>query len=162
MSERGGGGGDTGREAVYAAEIAAFDGTSYESVVALEVLIEIGTKICTADWWPHGEIDVVAARSDARSSSTRQRGSTRPVIRLAAPQMTRATLIHEFAHVLAGVKLGHSPVFRRAYIDLAGFVFGADEARWLVDAFDAIGLGCGERRWPSPTLRRVSGGPIAL
>ena len=32
---------DLGREAVYAAEIAAFEGTSYEVVTALEQLIEL-------------------------------------------------------------------------------------------------------------------------
>ncbi len=153
---------DLGREAVYAAEIAAFEGTSYEVVTALEQLIELAALIINADWWPRGPIRVVAARTDAASSSTRQRGIRKPVVRLAAPQMTSATLVHEFAHVLAGVGNGHRSVFRCAHVDLAGYTFGATEASWLLDAYRSMDLALGERAWSAPPIRRATGGPVAL
>ncbi len=153
---------DIGREAVYAAEIDAFEGTSYESLVPLDDLLGLAGVITSAGWWPRGEIAVVAARSDAASSSTRQRGANDPVVRLAAPQMTPATLVHEFAHVLAQVAAGHSGVFRRAHVDLVGYVFGDTQANWLLDAYAAMGLVPGERAWPQPPVRPATGGPVAL
>lgn len=153
---------DRGRAAVYAAEIAAFEGTSYESRVAIDQLLALGRLVTAAVWWPHGEIEIVPARSDAGSSSTRQRGTGRPVVRLAAPQMTPATVIHELAHVLAGLPEGHGPGFRRAHIDLVGYAFGEDPATWLVDAYRGMGLDPGVRCWPAPPIRREAGGPLAL
>ena len=153
---------DTGRAAVYAAEIAAFEGTSYESVVPFEELVPLARSITTSSWWPHGHIEVVPARAGAASSSARQRGSEGPVVRLAAPQMTPATVVHELAHVLAGVASGHSGPFRRAHVDLAGFAFGEEEANWLLDAYAAMGLAPGERAWPAPPVTRAAGGPVAL
>jgi hypothetical protein len=76
--------------------------------------------------------------------------------------MTPATLIHELAHVLAGVAAGHGPVFRRAHVDLAGFAFGDTEAGWLLDAYAAMGLTTGGRHWPTPPVRRGAGGAVAL
>lgn len=148
---------DLGREAVYAAEIAAFEGTSYESLVPIAELHALATTVTGSAWWPHGEIEVVAARSDARSSSTRRRGGAQPVVRLAAPQMTVATLVHEFAHVLAGLDAGHGEVFRRAHIDLVGFSFGELQSTWLFDAYDAMGLSAGDRWWPTPAISRARG-----
>ena len=84
------------------------------------------------------------------------------MVRLAAPQMTAATLVHELAHVLAGVEAGHGPTFRRAHVDLVGYCFGDAEAEWLLDAYAAMGLAPGERTWPSPPVRRGAGGPLAL
>ena len=153
---------DLGREAVYAAEIAAFEGTSYESLVPIADLHALATRVTGSTWWPHGEIEVVAARSDARSSSTRQRGGARPVVRLAAPQMTAATLVHEFAHVLAGLDAGHGPVFRRAHVDLVGFSFGDVEACWLLDGYAVMDLAPGERRWAAPPVVPAPGGPLVL
>ncbi len=153
---------DDGRAAVYAAEIAAFEGTSYESVTGLATLVDLASIVVAAEWWPHGQIAVVAARSDASSSSARQRGAAQPVVRLAKPQMTSATLVHELAHVLAGIPAGHGPAFRRAHVDLVGFVFGEAEAGWLLDAYAAMGLEPGVRAWPSPPIRRGTGGPVAL
>ena len=153
---------DIGREAVYAAEIAAFEGTQYETVTGFDDLLGDPSLISSADWWPHGEIEVVPARADASSSSTRQAGSSRPVVRLAAPQMTPATLIHEFAHVLAGVGHGHDEVFRRAHVDLVGYVFGDDPAVWLLDGYTAMRLEPGQRAWAAPPVRRAAGGPVAL
>ena len=153
---------DVGREAVYAAEIAAFEGTSYETLTRLDELTPVAQTIVEARWWPHGPIQVVAARSDASSSSTRQRSGGAPVIRLASPQMTPATLVHEFAHVLAGVMHGHDAVFRRAHVDLAGWAFGDDPATWLLDAYAQMELQPGARGWPAPPVRRGAGGPVAL
>lgn len=153
---------DVGREALYAAEIAAFDGTSYEVVTDFDELLELVRTVTTAPWWPGDEVAVVRARRDASSSSTRQRGSDAPVVRLAAPQMTPATVLHELAHVLAGVGAGHGEVFRRAYLDLVGFAFGHTEAGWLLDAYAVSGLAPGERRWPAPPAAHGAVGPIAL
>lgn len=156
------GGADHGRAAVYAAEIAAFEGTSYESLVVFDELRQLGRLVMSAAWWPHGEIEIVPARSDASSSSARQRAGARPVVRLAASQMTPATVLHELAHVLAGIAAGHGPVFRRAHIDLVGFALGDEPATWLVDAYRGMGLAPGERRWLAPPIRRRAGGPLAL
>lgn len=153
---------DIGREAVYAAEIAAFEGTSHESVAPFTDLLDLAALIVEASWWPHGEIDVVPARVDAGSSSTRQRTGTAPVVRLAAPQMTPATVVHEFAHVLAGVTHGHDEVFRRAHVDLVGYAFGDEPAGWLLDGYAAMGLEPGSRAWAAPPVRREAGGQIAL
>jgi hypothetical protein len=154
---------DVGREALYAAELAAFDGTSYEGLVPHGELVALACRVTAAHWWPHGHIEVVAARADASSSSTRQRGDTQPVIRLAAGQSTPATLLHELAHVLAGVGAGHGPRYRRAYLDVVGFCWGEAAAQWLRTEFDASKLAVGDRGWPMPPV--ASGpqpGPIAL
>ena len=153
---------DIGRQAVYAAEIAAFEGTAYESLVGFDELSSLADRVTTASWWPHPPVRVERARADASSSSTRQRGSAAPVVRLAAPQMTLATVLHELAHVLAGVGEGHGPTFRRAHVDLVGYALGADEAGWLLDAYAAVDLEPGERVWASPPLRSGHGGPIAV
>ncbi len=153
---------DIGREAVYAAEIAAFEGTSFETVTPFAELLGLAGLIVAAAWWPQGEIELVPARSDAGSSSTRQRTGAAPVVRLAAPQMTAATVVHEFAHVLAGLAHGHDAVFRRAHVDLVGYVLGDEPAEWLLDAYAAMGLHPGDRSWSAPPLRRSAGGPLAL
>jgi hypothetical protein len=153
---------DLGRAAVYAAEIAAFEGTSYESITPFAELVGLGRLITAAPWWPHADIEIVPARSDASSSWTRQRGSGPPVVRLASPQMTPATVVHELAHVLAGVGSGHGELFRRAHVDLVGYAFGDEPATWLVDAYRSMGLAPGTRRWLPPPIRREAGGPVAL
>lgn len=153
---------DVGRESVYAAEIAAFEGTSLEAVTPFAELLGLAALIVGAAWWPHGEIELVPARSDAGSSSTRQRTGSAPVVRLAAPQMTPATVVHEFAHVLAGLAHGHDVVFRRAHVDLVGYVLGDEPAGWLLDAYAAMGLQPGGRSWQTPPVRREAGGPLAL
>lgn len=153
---------DIGREAVYAAEIAAFEGTSHEVLTSFSDLVALGAVVTSAAWWPHGQIEVVPARADAGSSSTRSRGVGAPVVRLAAPQMTPATLVHEFAHVLADVTHGHDDVFRRAHVDLAGYVFGDEPANWLLEGYAAMGLEPGRRLWAAPPIRRAAGGAVAL
>jgi hypothetical protein len=152
---------DDGRAAVYAAEIAAFEGTSYEALTPFDELVALARVVTTANWWPRGEIPVVRARADASSSSARQRGEDRPTVRLATPQMTPATLVHELAHVLAGVGSGHGPAFRRAHVDLAGYAFGGTEAVWVLEAYAAMRLAPGPRAWPQPPIRGGCG-PLAM
>jgi hypothetical protein len=152
---------DRGRSSVYAAEIAAFEGTSYEVTIPFDELLVLGRSITDATWWTGGETEIVPARVDASSSSTRQCVGGAPVIRLAAPQMTPATVLHELAHVLAGLAAGHGPAFRRAHLDLVGFAFGAEPADWLAESYDAMGLALGERSWPTPPIPPV-GRAIAL
>lgn len=154
---------DAGREALYAAELAAFDGTSYEALVPLAQLVELAGRVTRADWWPAGDVAVVAARADAESSSARQRGDAQPVVRVAAGQSTPATLLHELAHVLAGLEAGHGPRYRRAYLDLVGFCWGETAANWLRTEFEVARLAVGDRDWPAPPLApSPTPGPIAL
>lgn len=161
---------DAGREALYAAELAAFDGTSYEAIASFEELVALAEQVTSAAWWPRGPVAVVTARSDARSSSTQQRGVEAPVIRLAAGQFTPATVLHELAHVLAGLPAGHGPRFRCAYLDLVMFAWGQEPAAWLSQEFDNMRLAVGTRHWPLPVRSSTSGnggrsrpsGPIAL
>lgn len=152
---------DRGRSSVYAAESAAFDGTTFEEITPFDELLVLGRSVTEAPWWPCGETEIVPARVDACSSSTRQRGSGPPVVRLAAEQMTSATVVHELAHVLAGVGAGHGPTFRRAHLDLVAFAFGPEQADWLGEAYRGMHLVIGGRRWPEPP-HRPTGGAIAL
>jgi len=153
---------DDGRAAVYAAEIAAFEGTSYETLVAFDELVGLAQRITSAAWWTRGNVPVARARRDSGTSSASQRGGDRPTVRLAAPQMTPATLVHELAHVLAGVGSGHGPVFRRAHVDLVGYAFGDAEAVWLLDAYAAMQLAPGHRAWAQPPVHDGYAGPLAL
>ncbi|MEY2958411.1 MAG: hypothetical protein RLZZ01_979 [Actinomycetota bacterium] len=146
---------------MYAAESAAFDGTSYEQLTPFPDLLVLGRSVTEASWWPCGDTEIVPARADAGSSSTRQRGHGPPVVRLAAEQMTPATVLHELAHVLAGVGVGHGPSFRRAHLDLVAFVFGAEPAEWLAEAYRSMSLGIGPREWVRPPASPVDGA-IAL
>ena len=152
---------DRGRAEVYAAEVAAFEGTELEAVVPFGVLVELAGRVVAQEWWPRGDVFVRRARSDARDSTTRQ--ASRVAIHLAAPQMTPATLIHELAHVLAGVESGHDELFRVAHVDLATSVLGADCAGWLTVAYRDAGLAVGVRQWPQPVLavRSIAVGPAA-
>lgn len=143
---------DTGRAAVYAAELAAFDGTSFEVIRPLSDLVELAAAVTSSAWWPHGPTPVVAARADAASSSARRRGAGPAVVRLAAGQMTSITLLHELAHVLAGVEAGHGPRFRRAYLDVVAYALGPVPAGWLQEQFDLGRLAvAGRRGWPAPS-----------
>lgn len=152
---------DRDRAQVYAAELAAFAGTGFEVSVSLERLVELAERLFVAAWWPCGSIEVRVARSDARSSTTRWSAGSGPVIRLAEPQMTMATLAHELAHVLAGSGHGHDATFRRAHVDVTRELLGVTQGEWLVEAYRTHGLGIGERRWPTPPSHRAPG-PIAL
>lgn len=61
-----------------------------------------------------------------------------------------ATLLHEVAHGIAGIKEGHGRIFQQALVDLAGAMFGDDffrvprsklgESHGLLDAWIAVGV----------------------
>lgn len=141
---------DRDRAQVYAAEVAAFEGTSFETIDSFDSLVVAARRATQAFWWPVPELEIVESRVDARSSTTSWRLGNVPTIRLARPQQTLATLSHELAHVLAGSDAGHGAVFRRAHLDVTSAVIGADGAAWLSDAFVAFGLPIGQRTWPEP------------
>jgi hypothetical protein len=152
---------DGDRAQVYAAESAAFEGTGYELTVAFDELLRLSERVTAGDWWVLGPVEIRASRSDARSSATRWTGEDGPVIHLAGPQMTMATLAHELAHALAGRTHGHDSVYRRAHLDVVGVLLGEVPRVWLEEAYRLHGLRVGHRRWstpPPPTPR----GPIAL
>jgi len=152
----GGPGGDRGRSEVYAAELVAFEGTELEVVESFEVIAAFAQTLVTGAWWSAGPIVVRRARHDARTSTTRSgRAGGVTEIRLSGPQCTRATAVHELAHVVAGPAVGHGPEFRRAHVDVATVAFGAERAGWLADAYTAARLHLGERAWPEPS----AGGP---
>ena len=152
---------DSDRAQVYAAESAAFEGTGYELTVTLDHLVRLAERVATSDWWVVDRIDIRASRSDARSSATRWSGESGPVIHLAGPQMTMATLAHELAHALAGRSQGHGPVYRRAHVDVVGALLGPTPAGWLEESYRLHGLGIGPRSWPDPPPAAPAG-PIAL
>jgi hypothetical protein len=145
---------------VYAAELAAFEGTELEAVVAFDDLVAIADRVMSDAWWSRGRVVIRRSRSDARSSTTRH--TSRTAIHLAIPQMTPATLIHELGHVLAGVDAGHGELFRRAHVDVASFAFGADRGSWLAVAYESAGLTLGTRRWPQPVPVDAAAGSLAL
>ena len=140
---------DRGREQVYAAELAAFDGTELEAVAPLPSLEVLATRVTSGSWWPGPRVAVRASRADARSSTTRSREGSAE-IRLAADQRTPATLVHELAHALAGSDAGHGPRYRRAHVDVAAVAFDTERAAWLEAAYLDHGLQIGERSWPDP------------
>ena len=142
---------DRDRAQVYAAESAAFEGTSIEMVASFDSLVGVARRVTEAIWWPVPGVVIVESRGDARSSTTTWRTGQMPTIKLARPQRTLATLSHELAHVLAGSSAGHGPDFRRAHLDVTAAAIGADGAGWLADAFAAFGLPVGQRSWPEPT-----------
>jgi len=152
---------DVDRSAVYAAELAAFDGTDLEEVVDSARLMGRMRVVTTGEWWPGPPVDVMAARVDAASSSARCATSAvdgRVTIRIAGPQTTVATAAHELAHALAGVGAGHGPVFRAAYLDVIAVITNVDSTdrrldlhlHQLATAFVDAGLPVGQRRWPGP------------
>lgn len=157
---------DVGRAAVYAAEIAAFDGTDLEDVREVADVVAAAHEVVDSGWWPGPRVEVRAARRDARSSSARCGIGDVTTIRIAAPQATLATVAHELAHALAGVAHGHDAVFRRAHLDVVAALTdtGPDRrsdlhVRQLADAYRAAALDVAPRGWPAPP---ATGGPIAL
>lgn len=157
--------------ALYAAELAAFDGTDLEQVQSFAKIQSILQRVLAGSWWPAGHVEVRRARSDAASSSTRcapGRAGTGATISLAAPQLTVATAAHELAHVLAGPAHGHDPVYRRAYLDVVRVMTNVDptdrrmglHVEQLGAAFASASLAVGERTWPGPA--EGIGGAFAL
>jgi hypothetical protein len=163
---------DNERTALYAAELAAFDGTDLEVQIGHDFIARRIQDVVAGEWWPGPSIEVRRARADALASSTRcalaaADGST-AIIRFAAEQTTTATAAHELAHALAGVAVGHGPVFRRAYLDVLAVITNLDSTDrrrdlhvgQLAAAFVARDLSVGDRQWAAPPLEDV--GPIAL
>lgn len=156
---------DVDRAELYAAELAAFDGTDLEQQRPFdEIAAIIRAVVDTSGWWPGGPVDVRPGRSDARSSSTRcdagdgAGGGAAAVVRLAEAQCTVATAAHELAHAVAGTGRGHDPIFRRAYLDVVAVMTNLDttdrrhdlHVGQLTDAFAAFDLPVGSRTWPAP------------
>lgn len=152
---------DAERAAVYAAELAAFDGTDLELVIGFQRVAARLQAVTSGTWWPGPHVDVRRARVDAQSSSTRCaiddiRG--RATIRLADSQSTMATGAHELAHALAGIALGHGGVFRSAYLDVIAVItnFETTDRRLglhveqLAVAFADGALAVEPRRWRGP------------
>jgi hypothetical protein len=158
---------DTDRAAVYAAELAAFDGTDLEVVVGVERLAALVDRLTAGEWWPGPTVVVRSARSDARSSTTRC-AATGATIRIAESQATVATAAHELAHALAGAGAGHDGRFRAAYLDVVAAVTNLDptERRGTIHvdqlrtALSAGGLDVSSRGWPAPPP--AIAGPIVL
>lgn len=158
---------DRERAAVYAAEAAAFDGTDLEEIVGVERVAAVVSALVAGAWWPGPPVEVRAARSDARSSSTRC-GAVGATIRVAAGQASLATGLHEAAHALAGVDAGHGARFRAALLDVVEVATNLDSTdrrlrvhvEQLAAAFEAAGLAVGPRSWPAPPAGTT--GPIAL
>lgn len=181
MSESGA---DVGRAEVYAAELAAFDGTDLESVRHIGDVVAAIDIVVGAEWWPGPAVEALAARRGARSSSARRTGATQsavpPVcavrpggavqIRIARNQATIATAAHELAHALAGVDHGHDRVFRRAHLDVIavitngaiGLSRGGLHVDQLRESYEGAGLDIGQRDWPAPPYPDCDDGPIAL
>lgn len=162
---------DIDRSAVYAAESAAFDGTDLEDQRQFEQLADLTVSMTTCPWWPGPVVAVRLARRDARSSSTRCEADRRlesTTISLASEQLTTATLAHELAHALAGVRRGHDATFRAAYLDVVAVMTNLDprdrrrnlHVAQLGSAFEAAGLDVGSRHWSAPPASVA--GPIAL
>jgi len=149
---------DAGRAEVYAAELAAFDGTDLEQVRPFDGVAAAIERVIAGGWWPGPAVGVVAARSDAGSSCARQLADGRVQIRVAAPQATWATAAHELAHALAGVAAGHDPSYRRAHLDviadltnrLPGGRRGTVHVDQLANAYAAAELEVGARAWARP------------
>lgn len=88
---------DVDRAQVYAAELTAFNGTDLEDVVGIDAVRSMIDAVAAGEWWPGGNVEVRATRSDARSSAThgpteRSSGAT---IAIAPPQATLATGMHD-------------------------------------------------------------------
>jgi hypothetical protein len=154
---------DRGREAVYAAEEAAFGGTTLALRRSLAELQERARTITDGEWWRQAgapAVDVVAARRTARSSSARPDGRHAAVIRLAAGQFEDATIAHELAHLLAGIDHGHGGRFRAAHLDVVALLGGRRAASLLAEAYSAFGLAAGRRAWSPPV--RASGSTFVI
>lgn len=160
---------DRDRAQVYAAELAAFDGTDLEDVIGVETVAAAISVVVSGSWWPGRRVTVREMRSDARSSATRCAvdGVDAADIGLAATQATVATGAHELAHALAGVEHGHDAMYRRAHLDVVLAMTNLDRATGrgilhvdqLIRAYAAAGLTVADRTWRPPP---PAGGAIAL
>ena len=159
-AEDGGPTADHGREAVYAAEEAAFGGTDLDRTVALDDLVLMAAGVVAGDWWAScgaPPVEVVGGRADASSSSARAGVGTGVLIRLAPTQRTAATVAHELGHALAGVGHGHDGRFRAAHVDVVAMLAGGALATILARAYAAHDVPPGDRSWPPPERARGPG-----
>ena len=157
---------DVGRTAVYAAEEAAFGGTSLDDERTLAELVAVAAELTSGDWWTSADgpaVTVVPARAGARSSCARATGhpDAPVVVTMATGQLTLATLAHELAHALAGVARGHDATFRAAHEDVVALLGGASAARAITAAYAGLGVPPGARQWPAP-VRMVGDGFAVL
>ena len=107
-------------------------------------------------WWRRCGPAVTVARPASRHAIVERRGvRDRVEIKLTDGQLSVATVAHELAHALAGVEHGHDDEFRAAYVDVVAVLAGAAQAVALSEAFAAMGIAAGGRRWPPP--HRVAG-----
>ena len=157
---------DRDRAQVYAAEIAAFDGTDLEAVVGFDAVAAAIDDVVTGDWWPGSVVKVREMRADARSSNARCGDGEHTTISIAAPQATIATAAHELAHALVGIDAGHGPRYRCAHLDAVAAITnrtrstgrGDVHVEQLRAAYAAAGLTIATRDWPPPN----PGAAIAL
>ncbi len=142
---------DAGRTAVLAAEEIAFGGTTLDLPVDRVTADRTIAEITAGPWWRSCGVVVAVQRPrrGTRSSSARHRPD-HVEIQLSDEQLTRATVAHELAHALATVARRHDEVFRAAYLDVVAVIGGTVCADALADAFAAMGIAAGDRRWPAP------------
>jgi hypothetical protein len=142
---------DRGRSAVGAAEERAFGGTELDEPIDRRTAEARLADVTGGPWWRRCGPAVIVARPRASARSSSARGDTdRVEVQLTEPQLSVATVAHELAHALAGVDHGHDDAFRAAYVDVVAVLAGVGPARALSEAFAAMGIAAGERRWPPP------------
>ena len=167
---------DHQRQATYAAEDDAFEGTDLTDRARLADLADLAARVVAEPWWPGPAVVVRAARADSSTSSARCGIDAHDdvEIRLAPCGCTVATLVHELAHALVGPACGHDAFFRRAALDVLAVATNLDapsrrgerHVAGLRDAFAAHALTVAEREWPDPagfgSRPGAGGAPIAL
>jgi hypothetical protein len=137
--------------AVAAAEERAFGGTELDAPIDRRAAESRLAEIVGGSWWRCCGPAVTVARPRAGARSSSARGVRDHVeIQLTDGQLSVATIAHELAHALAGVAHGHDGEFRAAYVDVVAALGGAGPATALVEAFAAMGIAAGARRWPAP------------
>lgn len=148
--------------AVAAAEAAAFGGTGFDAPISRVELQRAFDSLIAQEWWsacfagaPPSLTLVTPPARTLTSTARRREGSFE--IRVADGQLSRATLAHELAHVLAGLGTRHDALFRRAYVDVASVVGDVVTGEWLAAAFDEVALALAWRRWPAPWTARGPG-----
>ena len=161
---------DRDRAQVYAAELAAFDGTDLEVVVG----IACGRRRRAIDC----AVRLVAARCDRRSRDAircpvvghplldRRRVGRRHRDRRARRRRSPPVRTNSLT-CSPGCRHGHDAVFRRAHLDVVQAITNLDRLTGrgtvhvdqLERAYAAAGLAVGERTWPAPP---EPGGAIAL
>jgi hypothetical protein len=154
--------GDEGRTAVYEAEAAAFGGTLLDEIRPLGELVRAAEEVTTGAWWRSAggpAVCVVTARQGAASSSARVGPcGDRPVeVRLAAAHHDVATLAHELAHALAGIRHGHDATFRAAMVDVCALLADRRASGALERAYRALAVPAGRRHWPPPVRATGAG-----